>query len=121
MTSTATDVVRQRPAPVAGATLVARARRPAPRARFARIMTVLVPMFFLRVPALALLGAWFALQALEGMYGLAHPEGEFVGIAFFAHVGGFAAGVLLAMLMAPEAWPRSLLRPPGDEERAAPV
>ena len=88
---------------------------------FARIVTVLVPMFFLRIPALALLGAWFVLQALEGTYGLAHPEGEFVGIAFFAHVGGFAAGVLLATLMAPEAWPRSLLRPHVDGERAAPV
>jgi membrane associated rhomboid family serine protease len=44
-----------------------------------------------------------------------------VGIAFFAHVGGFAAGVLLATLMAPEAWPRSFLRLHGDEERAAPV
>lgn len=77
---------------------------------FARMVSVLLPMFFLRVPAIALLAVWFALQALEGTYGLTHPEGEFVGIAFFAHVGGFVAGVLLATLMAPGSWPRSLFR-----------
>jgi membrane associated rhomboid family serine protease len=88
---------------------------------FARMLTVLLPMFFLRVPALALLAVWFAIQALEGTYGLAHPESEFVGIAFFAHVGGFVAGVLLATLMAPESWPRSLLRQQRDEKEPAPV
>jgi membrane associated rhomboid family serine protease len=87
---------------------------------FARIVSVLLPMFFVRTPALALLAVWFALQALEGTYGLAHPEGDFVGIAFFAHVGGFVAGVLLATLMAPESWPRSLGRR-GGRGAAAPV
>lgn len=77
---------------------------------FARILSILIPMFFLRVPALALLAVWFALQALEGTYGLTHPEGEFVGIAFFAHVGGFVAGALLATLMVRESWPRAFLR-----------
>jgi membrane associated rhomboid family serine protease len=88
---------------------------------FARMLTVLLPLFFLRIPALALLAVWFVLQALEGTYGLAHPEGEFVGIAFFAHVGGFAAGVLLATLMAPESWPRSLLRPQAGGRTPSPV
>ena len=77
---------------------------------FARIVSLLLPMFFLRVPALGLLPVWFALQALAGTYGLLHPEQEFVGIAFFAHVGGFLAGVILATLMAPESWPRVLGR-----------
>ena len=88
---------------------------------FARMLTVLLPVFFLRVPALALLGVWFVIQALEGTYGLAHPEGEFVGIAFFAHVGGFVAGVLVATLMTPESWPRSLLRRQRGERGPAPV
>jgi membrane associated rhomboid family serine protease len=80
---------------------------------FARIVSVLLPVFFLRVPALALLPVWFALQALAGTYGLLHPEQEFIGIAFFAHVGGFVAGAILATLMAPESWPRELPRRPG--------
>lgn len=77
---------------------------------FARIVSVLLPVFFLRVPALGLLPVWFALQALAGTYGLLHPEEEFVGIAFFAHVGGFVAGTILATLMASDSWPRRLPR-----------
>ena len=75
---------------------------------FARIVSVLLPVFFLRVPALGLLPVWFALQALAGTYGLLHPDEEFVGIAFFAHVGGFVAGAVLATLMARESWPRQV-------------
>ncbi|MGE5690712.1 MAG: rhomboid family intramembrane serine protease, partial [Pseudomonadota bacterium] len=41
---------------------------------FARILTLVLPMFFLRAPALALLLVWFGLQALEATYGLTHPS-----------------------------------------------
>lgn len=77
---------------------------------FARIVSVLLPLFFLRVPALGLLAVWFVLQALEGTYGLTHPDEGVVGIAFFAHVGGFVAGAVLATALVPESWPRSLTR-----------
>ena len=83
---------------------------------FARIVSVLLPAFFLRVPALGLLPIWFALQALEGTYGLTHPAEESAGIAFFAHVGGFLAGAILATLMAPESWPRALGRDAAGRE-----
>lgn len=78
---------------------------------FARILTVLLPMFFLRIPAIALLGVWFAIQTLEGTFGLSHPEDATVGVAFFAHAGGFAAGALLVVALARESWPRRILRP----------
>jgi membrane associated rhomboid family serine protease len=78
-------------------------------------------MFFLRVPALGLLPVWFALQTLEGTYGLTHPEEEFVGIAFFAHVGGFLAGAVLATWMARESWPRTLFRQSPESDAAARV
>lgn len=84
---------------------------------FARIVAWLAPVFLVRVPALALLAVWFTLQVLEGTYGLAHPEAEPVGIAFFAHVGGFVAGVLLAAAFIPGSWPRVALR--GGRPRAA--
>lgn len=76
---------------------------------FERVLTYLVPMFFLRIPAVALLVVWFALQALEGTYGLTHPEENWAGIAFFAHVGGFAAGFVLAAALVATSWPRALL------------
>jgi membrane associated rhomboid family serine protease len=43
------------------------------------------------VPALIVLGVWFALQLFSG---LAAPLGE-PGVAFWAHVGGFVAGLAL--------------------------
>jgi membrane associated rhomboid family serine protease len=75
---------------------------------FQRVLTWLFPVLFFRIPALGLLGVWFLLQVLEGTYSLSHP-GAFVGVAFFAHVGGFLAGVVLATLFVPRAWPRALV------------
>jgi membrane associated rhomboid family serine protease len=64
----------------------------------ARVISVVPLGFFFpvfEVPAWILLGIWFALQALEGALSFRHPA---VGVAFFAHVGGFVAGMGLAYL-----------------------
>ena len=53
--------------------------------------------FFARiaeVPALFVLGLWFVLQLFNGFLSLGVP----FGIAFFAHVGGFVAGMALCVL-----------------------
>ena len=78
---------------------------------FERIVSWLLPVLFLRIPALGLIGVWFLLQAIEGSYSLANPAGV-VGIAFFAHVGGFIAGLALASFFLPDSWPRKLRPPP---------
>ena len=44
------------------------------------------------VPAFLMLGYWFLIQVLGGIPSLASETG---GVAFWAHVGGFLAGVLL--------------------------
>ena len=60
---------------------------------------VLVPLGFfsqiMRLPALLVLGFWFVLQFLQG--GLAAPGGE-GGVAYWAHIGGFVAGIVLIVL-----------------------
>jgi membrane associated rhomboid family serine protease len=65
----------------------------------ARIDTLVVFGFFVRtisVPALWMLGYWFVLQLLGGLPSLAGAaEG---GVAFWAHVGGFLAGVVLVFV-----------------------
>ncbi len=67
----------------------------------ARILTVVLIVFFftvIEVPALVVLGIWFAEQALLGSAGLADPAGGGGGgggVAYFAHVGGFAFGLLV--------------------------
>jgi membrane associated rhomboid family serine protease len=47
------------------------------------------------VPALFMLGYWFLLQLLGGAVNLGREGG---GVAFWAHVGGFAAGAVLVLL-----------------------
>jgi len=66
----------------------------------ARVVT-LVPIFFfiqiMALPALVVLGLWFVLQFFSGALTLAASVSG--GVAFWAHVGGFAFGAL-AMLLA---------------------
>lgn len=66
-----------------------------------RIKT-LIPFFgffsVVEIPAGFMLGYWFVLQLLSGAISLPMMGSETGGIAFFAHIGGFAAGVLFAQL-----------------------
>jgi membrane associated rhomboid family serine protease len=62
----------------------------------ARVLT-LIFYFFIEVPAMLFLGFWIFFQLWQGGYSLVHPEAG-GGVAFFAHVGGFAFGVLTVHL-----------------------
>lgn len=85
---------------------------------FERIYAWVLPVIFLRIPALGLVGVWFLLQALEGAYSLSNPS-VVVGVAFFAHVGGFLAGAVAATILLSDAWTRKLRRPPPRGTAAA--
>ena len=62
----------------------------------AKVLTLIV--FILReVPAVLFLGIWFGFQLLDGSAAIAHPEAG-GGVAFFAHIGGFAFGFLTVKL-----------------------
>lgn len=63
-----------------------------------RIHTWVPPIFFLRLPAFLLLGYWIFVQVWMGMAALDPAEQARGGVAFWAHVGGFAAGLLLIKL-----------------------
>jgi membrane associated rhomboid family serine protease len=59
----------------------------------ARVQTLVFVVFFIRVvpiPAVIVLGIWFLLQLLN-----IAPAGAGGGVAVFAHIGGFVAGVAL--------------------------
>jgi membrane associated rhomboid family serine protease len=63
-----------------------------PNARVVTIIFLLI--FFIRdLPAWIFLGIWILLQLWSGGFSLMHPEGG-GGVAFFAHIGGFAFGAL---------------------------
>jgi membrane associated rhomboid family serine protease len=62
----------------------------------ASVLTI-VFYFFVEVPAVLFLGFWILFQLWQGGYAIVHPEAG-GGVAFFAHVGGFAFGALTVHL-----------------------
>jgi membrane associated rhomboid family serine protease len=60
---------------------------------------LLVRWFPIRLPAWLYLGGWFLYQFIVGNYGLIHSKSGGSGIAFFAHIGGFVYGVLVAIVL----------------------
>ena len=52
----------------------------------------------MQVPALIVLGLWFLQQFLFGLGSLGLPSEEGGGVAFWAHAGGFVAGMVLVRL-----------------------
>jgi hypothetical protein len=66
-----------------------------------RVQTIIPLGFFMRItllPASVVLGLWFVLQLFSGFLSLGGPDVG--GVAFWAHIGGFVAGVALALLLA---------------------
>jgi rhomboid family protein len=60
-----------------------------------KILT-LVLVFPVKIRAWVFLGIWFLYQLIEANYGLFSAKANGGGVAFFAHVGGFIFGVLVA-------------------------
>ena len=72
-----------------------------PRATVAAIIPIFILLWVpLQVPAALLIGLWFVLQLLNGVAALATTDvvGAGGGVAWFAHIGGFAAGLVLVRL-----------------------
>jgi membrane associated rhomboid family serine protease len=70
----------------------------------ARVLTFIVPFFFIHLSAVVFIGYWIALQILNAYLSLGVPEGG-GGVAFFAHVGGFGTGLILGLLLRPRLHP----------------
>jgi len=64
-----------------------------------RVLTLVI-VFLVRIPAWVFLGVWFLFQLVEGNFGLFSASANGGGTAFFAHVGGFLFGLLVARLLA---------------------
>ena len=68
----------------------------------ARVLTFVFIIFFftlVELPAFIVLGLWFVQQILFGSYGLNHG-GSSGGVAYFAHIGGFAFGLVMVKAFA---------------------
>jgi membrane associated rhomboid family serine protease len=64
-----------------------------PRAKVLSIVFIVFFVTIVELPAVVLLGFWFVEQVVLGLTGLAGTSGG-EGVAYFAHIGGFAFGLL---------------------------
>lgn len=67
-----------------------------PRARVLSAIPIFIFIQLIYVPAWVLLGVWFALQAAQGLLSMGGQS----EVAFFAHIGGFVAGLVLVWVFA---------------------
>jgi len=70
---------------------------------YATVLTLVTFVFFFRlvhVPAIIVLGFWVVVQVFNGLGSFHTPGGE-AGVAWFAHIGGFVAGIALLLIMRP--------------------
>ena len=71
-----------------------------PRARVLTLVFIIFLVTLLELPAMVVLGLWFLQQIYFGAAGLSDPTGGGGGVAYFAHIGGFAFGLIFIKLFA---------------------
>lgn len=79
------------------------------------VIRVIVPfalLWYWEVPAWVLIGSWFLLQLINGYAALAETA-QSGGVAWFAHIGGFVAGLILVWAFKRDAR-RPTYRPPPE-------
>ncbi|PZX15971.1 membrane associated rhomboid family serine protease [Palleronia aestuarii] len=91
-----------------------------PRARVDILVILLIFFRIIPVPAWIVLGIWFALQILSG----ANTPAGAGGVAYWAHAGGFVAGIALTLPLflrrgGPRYWRRTSGHPPHAPARYA--
>jgi membrane associated rhomboid family serine protease len=68
-----------------------------PSSRILTLVPLFVFFFTAQIPAIIFIGLWFVVQFMSGMSALHAPGGASLGgVAWWAHVGGFVLGALLA-------------------------
>ncbi len=87
-----------------------------PRARVDILVILIIIVRIIPVPAWLVLGAWFGIQLLQGSM---TPTDQ-GGVAYWAHAGGFAAGLIMTLPLwlrrgGPVFWRRTEGHPPHPE------
>ena len=73
-----------------------------PQARVITLIPVFIIPWFVEIPAVIFLGVWFVSQLYSGFLSLNTAGGMAMGgVAWWAHIGGFVFGLLLAMILSP--------------------
>jgi len=70
-----------------------------PRSRILTLVPVLVFLTTYELPAFVILAYWLLIQFFSGVGSVAQSQLAHGGVAWFAHVGGFLAGIVLINLL----------------------
>lgn len=70
-----------------------------PRARVLTLLPLGIYFPIIELPAFFFLGFWLLIQSISGLASLAAHGESMAGIAWWAHVGGFAVGAVLALVL----------------------
>lgn len=70
-----------------------------PRVRVTTLIPIFIFIMVREVPAIFVLGIWFVFQLFVGVSSLGVSPEQAGGVAYFAHIGGFVAGMILVVLM----------------------
>jgi membrane associated rhomboid family serine protease len=70
-----------------------------PRARILTLVFIFVLFTTIEIPAPVLLLYWFVIQLFSGLGSIARTHLSEGGTAYFAHIGGFVAGMALVKIM----------------------
>jgi len=70
-----------------------------PRARIVTLVPIIIFITTIDIPAAFLLLYWFALQFFSGVGSVGYSQASSGDVAWFAHVGGFLAGMGLILIM----------------------
>jgi len=71
-----------------------------PRSRVLTLIPIFLIFPIVHIPAFIFLGFWFIVQFLSGFASL-NISGDYGGVAWWAHIGGFLAGLLTVVLIIP--------------------
>jgi membrane associated rhomboid family serine protease len=72
-----------------------------PGARIKTLIPIIIFITTVDLPAYVILIYWLLLQVLSGAASIGAADPTQGGVAFFAHVGGFVAGIPLMILLRP--------------------
>jgi membrane associated rhomboid family serine protease len=70
-----------------------------PRSRVLTAIFIVIFFDLVEIPAVFFLGIWFLMQILSGVGSLGVSNAAGGGTAFWAHVGGFVAGLLVGLVL----------------------
>jgi membrane associated rhomboid family serine protease len=73
-----------------------------PRAKILTLLPLIIFFTTVEIPAFLILAYWFVVQIFSGVGSLASAGPDAGGTAWWAHVGGFAAGLVLIYVMHPK-------------------